>query len=105
MDHTNHTITSEQDEVIELLDQQQQLLKQYERLSAEVSDRLVSVLGDKYKPQQLMQQWLQLKEKQPSVCEALKKNFETKMSSFTANQRTNDQKPLNRKGVRGRTWV
>ena len=93
------------DEISVLLDTHQQLLKKYQRLAADVSERLISALGDKNKPKQLINQCLQLKNKNPEAYESLQKQFEVSMSSFTANQRTLEQKPLNRKGVRGRTWV
>jgi hypothetical protein len=96
---------TEDAEIYALLDEHQQLLKKYQRLSDDLSERLTSALGSKKNEKQLINQCLQLKTKNPGAYAALQEKFNVNMSSFIANQRVNEQKPLNRKGVRGRTWV
>jgi hypothetical protein len=92
------------DEIHLLLEQHRQLLKTYKMLAADVSDRFIAEVGkDVAKKYVALGQ--KCKASKPSDFEAAKQLLDVKMSSFIANKRVQDQKPLNRKGVSKRTWV
>ncbi len=93
------------DEVTMLLDKHRELLKEYQHLAADVSGRLIAALGDRGTPKSFIEKCQQFKAQNPQGFIELKQQFDIKMSSFVANQRHLEQKPLNRKGVLGRTWV
>ncbi len=93
------------DEVTTLLDKHRQLLKEYQQLAADLSGRLISALGDRGTPKSFVEKCQQFKTQNPKGFIELNQQLDIKMSSFVANQRHLEQKPLNRKGVRGRTWV
>lgn len=96
---------TDQDEIAELLDKHRQLYKDYEQQVKALSERFMGVLGDQGTPQSFMDKCQKFKQKNPQAFEQIKQSVEKKMSSFIANQRYKDQKPLNRKGTRNRKWV